>query len=385
MRKSFIICLFCLGFIAASAVAYAQNTEGESFFGFSQGGFTGKFYGYMYGDFFYQWTEAGGGEKSKNEMFRPIFTPSSAVGIDIDYAGKLTGEFELGANFTSLYNAIRYFWVQYKFDNGGYLKLGKQKELVGYYLDQMSDDENGLAYWGTIVIGKRIMLQYAFKNFHIALVDSYFDTGIVYIEEKASYFSGSSSLQYIPRLEAAYTYEDPVAEFKLAGAYGYYMARSGGSVEKDYGVHSATFTANTKINIGKAYIKLFIFYGLNSAMSGNIQSELLPEIIAASGEKVTVRNVHSFSASVGAGYSINKQFMPQAGVGYMGAFGEQFKKSGGESGIYQNLGVYVNTMIKINRWISLYPEVDYLSNLDNGYGKKGQTRVLAGIHALVSF
>lgn len=384
MKKIFFIFAFCAVFTAVSSMAFAQEDGEEGFF-FSKGDFKGQFYGNIYADFYYQWTSASGGSKAQNSMLYPIIGPSSTIGMAFSYKDKFEAKLEIAANFESLYDALFFMNARYNFDNGGYISLGKDGDLLGYLLDQVSDDENGLANWGALDDGELIMLKYGIEGFEVALVDTYFDPGREHIEAVASSPGNTGKLQYLPRLETAYTFSNDIAEFRLAAGYAYYLARSDQGGNEDYGIHSTTVNAGTTINIGEAVVKLTAFYGFNTAMTGNISDDLLPDVSRTADGSIEVQNVQTFGVAAGFGYAVSDMVTPQIGVGYTGSFGSQFKHYNGKCGMYQNVGVYANMAIKISEWFTLYPEFVYLNNLDNGSGNAGETNILAGVHTLFSF
>lgn len=388
MKRNISLILFTILF---SAVFGTSNVFAYSFI--DNDDLKLDLYGKLYLDAFYTSAsenhssgEASMSRKSGVEFNMLNF---SKVGVKVQYKN-LESVAEFG---TSPDGIIRLLYAQYTFNNGSSLLFGQAATIAGYSFGQLSYNQNCLIDYGTLDTPRRPMVKYSIKGVSLALISGKGlpimgqDASYTYLNDVADEMNSTNQdgnvtiIDWIPRFEIAYHISSKIFNGKVFGSYAPYVMQSkktSGSYG-DYYLNTYSVGAGGQFDIGKAYIQVSAYYGMNLTLTKNLFNPLNPGIKRESDNALTMLNVESAGGAIGFGYRINDILTPQIGGGFSRAFG------GPIDNFDDAFGIYANVIVKVYDWLSLTPEIAYLDNMYDGNGSKQGNKIFAGIQMEISF
>jgi hypothetical protein len=268
------------------------------------------------------WTDTDNvGTTRDTQILRHDLQPGARVGANVKASDELTGHFEFGMGGTASWDneqtRVRFFSGSWNFGSG-VLTVGQTMTPLNLlYSDTVYDDGAALIGYGSVFGGRQPLVQVAFGDFKIALVQPtstvFESTGSAadlasatgtYVLAAATYASEVS----IPAIEAAYTLKlDPVT-LKLQGAYQTYEATS---TTRSFDVDSYAVAFGADFKFGAASLAGGVFFGQNAGA-----------LFSAGGNAVLDTNTTTLSDNETMGYQIvgnytvNDMLALEAGYGY---------------------------------------------------------------------
>lgn len=317
----------------------------------------------------------------------------SRLGVNLQY-GKFEGAVEFGTSHDSI---IRLLYAQYNFDNGGDLVIGQAGNIAFYNFGQMSNGQNALIDYGTLNDVRRPMIKYGMHGFNIAVISGigldimgsdysveYFngtDDGIIANINKAS-GAEAFMFEWLPRFELSYDITSRIFNGVVFASYAPYIIKSkneGGNY-KNYSINTFSVGLGGQFDIGKAYIQMSAYYGMNLTLTSMLTNTLSPEItVEGVNNKVKVKNVESAGGAIGFGYVINDMFTPQIGAGFSSSFGGPIRCND------DAWAVYANVIIQANQWLAIAPEIAFIDQMYDGNGNKQGNQVTIGVDVEIKF
>lgn len=392
MKKIFILTmlLFNIIFINNNAIAFSSTDNNSLNLTDS---FSLKFYGELYTDIYYGYSNKQNNlpflwwEGDSQGIASSSFFIDSNFGIKTKY-NNISANFEIGFN-----DIFRKYFVQYDFQDKYQqsLIIGKDTNLTYYELGQVLNGKQGLNNYGTLADNKRLQIKYQNKhhNYAIALLFPFLGTNdLLDYSNDNGYFAIGTNIGFqgfagIPRIEAAY-YLDQIDKLhvKIFTGYGAYVYQDNNNNKNIIG-HSAVLGMGGKYEfIKNAYLDFTAWGGINLYLSSMLTSDTYNPVIGYTrdqfnnviyNEHFGIYNIYSVGGAFSFSYALNYkdyEIIPQIGIGINYSANK----------ILNNIssGIFINTVFKINSFISIVPEISY--EYDNGY-----STILAGVNAKYSF
>lgn len=392
MKKIFILTmlLFNIIFINNNAIAFSSTDNNSLNLTDS---FSLKFYGELYTDIYYGYSNKQNNlpflwwEGDSQGIASSSFFIDSNFGIKTKY-NNISANFEIGFN-----DIFRKYFVQYDFQDKYQqsLIIGKDTNLTYYELGQVLNGKQGLNNYGTLADNKRLQIKYQNKyhKYVIALIFPFLGTNdLLDYSNDNGYFAVGTNIGFqgfagIPRIEAAY-YLDQIDKLhvKIFTGYGAYVYQDNNNNKNIIG-HSAVLGMGGKYEfIKNAYLDFTAWGGINLYLSSMLTSDTYNPVIGYTrdqfnhviyNEHFGIDNIYSVGGAFSFSYALNYkdyEIIPQIGIGINYSANK----------ILNNIssGIFINTVFKINSFISIVPEISY--EYDNGY-----STILAGVNAKYSF
>ena len=395
-------------------------------------------YGQVYMDFFYNYSEShnGGsvstagngftiaqGTTGNSEGIHSFGSEgffSSRLGLDVNYKNIIGGTIEFGAKPSEI---VRRAFMQVYFggETDHSLLIGKDTSIAAYSFGQVSRDGGALNNYGTLADNRRLQLRYDYKGFQLAVIlpvdlgkvdGNVADTGST-IKKITKDNYEVKNFDTIPRLELAYTLGmENGSEFKAFAGYAAYVYQLQSGLNEDntakegysatpaglLGKRTAQHAFNIGIggtqNFGNSFLNYTAWFGQNLHLTDSHSPTSDPRFFLGSKFHDINTNeydinearyeVYSAGGAIGFGHTFAEKYTLQAGVGYSASFGPGYKTQD------DRLGAYLNTVIKVNDWYSIIPEIAYLDELigsqisGKGNQKQGYT-FIAGVMNVFEF
>lgn len=309
---------------------------------------------------------------------------SSRLGVSVNYKDIVGGTIEFGTKSSEIIR--RAFLQVYMGGNTDHnLLIGKTATIAAYSFGQVSYDGLSLNGYGTLADNRRLQLQYNYNGFQLAIImpnyltDSEIGLGATDSGMDAARYelngTTASMFNSIPRIELAYTLNmENESEFKVFAGYGAYVYELNAKGAQDPeaqaldGKKGVNHTFHVGIggtqNFGNSFLNYTAFFGQNLHLidAHEVGSESI--FMNKDFGKNKCYNLsdigyqaYTAGGAIGFGHTFAEKYTLQAGVGYVATFGPGYKTQD------DRLGAYINTVIKVNDWYSIIPEVAYLDEL----------------------
>lgn len=283
---------------------------------------------------------------------------------------------------------FRQLFAGYDFGNGHKFTFGQKTVLSGTSaaFGDFWFADNSFAGFGVLSSIRRPALVYSYYGLDIGFVAN---TDIVETFGTDAYVKGP---MYIPRFELAYNFKSgDNFKGKIAGSYGLYTEKSSAD-GAFHNINAWHVTALFQPTFGPGFFTATAFYSMNGAMynmvkamttaGGVAKDQVLPDIVNGK-----VQDVHSYGIAVEGGYNINDIASFKIGAGWQSNMSAKYKTDGKNHDL-NSYGAYVQTPIKLNKYMKIVPSVGYYSSFKSSTTKATRDEVstlMAGAEFFVAF
>lgn len=320
-----------------------------------------------------------------------FFLGSSNVGAKFK-ADKVTGEAQIFAS-----DGLDKYWMEY---DAGFAKfmIGKLNPMYTLWTNQAAFGWDGLCGYGVAWMGREKQIKVTVGGFYIDLMPANVNDGNV----------DSAYVQTLfPKTNIGYNYAfgDSSVNFGLVGNYNKFAKKDGKLIKSPYSELNADGTisttpeadmsaldgealisymayVNATIITGKISILATADYGVNEGNMGlgdyNFNSGYLSAVLASNGK---YKDTTSYEGALELMYKVDPWSIG-GGIGYV----HSENKADGAKMESALMSCYLEAIIPVNEFVTIYPEVSYFKTLKDPSlqgNKAGEEAIWAG--ALINY
>ncbi len=257
----------------------------------------------------------------------------------------------------------RLLWGQWKISSGLRLRVGQDWRPLNYFYSGQQVNDAGMAGpegAGGVISHRDGQLKLIIgegQNLHIALVQTQLNADI----------GNADRDDYMPIIEANYHFAADAFFFDVGGAFASYdMEGDGTSVSPDDKLSAWIVTAGGGFNLGPAYIKANVGYGVNINDLGMVTNRANDRNTGKADADGDWDDNDTLLLLGVVGMRFTDQLAIEGGVGYENTNDDVGRARGNKDD--ETMAVYAHLNYTAAPGVSIIPEIGYIDLMDNAFG-----------------